>query len=139
MHNPVTLCRVRSSLVVPFAAITLQGSRFKPRPGQKSETRFLLHVHPCSASGTTTSDTIAIPKPGNSPKRRVSEKGTTDGCRRISRKEETRMKFNDRRRRENGKTLRYGRRRQRRWTPTWAKAQDTRASPNSLETHLVRK
>ena len=28
----------------------------------------------------------------------------------------------------------------RRWTPTWAKAQDTRAcSPNSLETHLVRK
>jgi len=24
------------------------------------------------------------------------------------------------------------------WTPTEAKAQDTRASPNSLETHLVR-
>ena len=29
--------------------------------------------------------------------------------------------------------------RERRWTPTRAKAQDTRASPNSLETHLVRK
>ena len=29
--------------------------------------------------------------------------------------------------------------RERQWTPTRAKAQDTRASPNSLETHLVRK
>jgi len=37
------------------------------------------------------------------------------------------------------KTSRYGRRRVGRWTPTWAKAQDTRASLNSLETHLVRK
>jgi len=27
----------------------------------------------------------------------------------------------------------------RRWTPTRAKAQDTKANPNSLETHLVRK
>jgi len=26
-----------------------------------------------------------------------------------------------------------------RWTPTWAEAQDTGACPNSLETHLVRK
>src|SRR6218665_4099045 len=33
----------------------------------------------------------------------------------------------------------YGRRREGRWTPTRAKAQDTRANPNSLETHLVRK
>src|SRR6218665_644568 len=32
-----------------------------------------------------------------------------------------------------------GRRRERRWTPTRSKAQDTRASPNTLETHLVRK
>ena len=50
-----------------------------------------------------------------------------------------RMKSNGRWRRVNGKTPRYGRRRERRWTPTRAKAQDTRASPNSLEAHLVRK
>jgi len=56
-------------------------------------------------------------------------------------KEETRMKSNGRWRTVNGKTPRYGRRRERRWTPTRAKAQDTitRASPNSLETHLARK
>src|SRR6218665_645201 len=57
------------SLVVTFAAIKLQGPRFKPRPRQKFETRFLLHVHPCSASGTTTLCTNASPKSGNSPKR----------------------------------------------------------------------
>src|SRR6218665_3400899 len=33
----------------------------------------------------------------------------------------------------------YGKRRQGRWTPIRAKAQDTRANPNSWETHLVRK
>src|SRR6218665_2637927 len=33
----------------------------------------------------------------------------------------------------------YGRRREGRWTPIWAKAQDTRANPNSWETYLVRK
>src|SRR6218665_2957715 len=33
----------------------------------------------------------------------------------------------------------YGRRRERRWTPIRAKAQDTRANLNSWETHLVRK
>src|SRR6218665_911641 len=33
----------------------------------------------------------------------------------------------------------YGRRREGRWTPIRAKAQDTRANPNSSETHLVRK
>ena len=33
----------------------------------------------------------------------------------------------------------YGRRREGRWTPIWAKAQDTRANPNSWETHLVGK
>jgi len=37
------------------------------------------------------------------------------------------------------KTSRYGRRREIRWTPTRTKGQDTRASPNSLDTHLVRK
>src|SRR6218665_2464083 len=33
----------------------------------------------------------------------------------------------------------YGKRREGRWTPIRAKAQDTRASPNSWETRLVRK
>src|SRR6218665_827772 len=33
----------------------------------------------------------------------------------------------------------YGRRREGRWTPIRAKAQDTRANPSSWETHLVRK
>src|SRR6218665_731517 len=33
----------------------------------------------------------------------------------------------------------YGRRREGRWTPIGGKAQDTRANPNSWETHLVRK
>src|SRR6218665_3247819 len=33
----------------------------------------------------------------------------------------------------------YGRRRVGRWTPIRAKAQDTRANPNSWGTHLVRK
>src|SRR6218665_2839268 len=33
----------------------------------------------------------------------------------------------------------YGKRREGQWTPIRAKAQDTRANPNSWETHLVRK
>src|SRR6218665_3718425 len=33
----------------------------------------------------------------------------------------------------------YGKRREGRWTPIGTKAQDTRANPNSWETHLVRK
>ena len=33
----------------------------------------------------------------------------------------------------------YGRQREGRWTTIRAKAQDTRANPNSWETHLVRK
>src|SRR6218665_3263502 len=35
--------------------------------------------------------------------------------------------------------IKYGRRREGRWTPIRAKAQDTRANPNSSETHLVMK
>ena len=35
--------------------------------------------------------------------------------------------------------IKYGRRREGRWTPIRAKAQDTSANPNSWETHLVRK
>src|SRR6218665_120302 len=35
--------------------------------------------------------------------------------------------------------IKFGKRREGRWTPIRAKAQDTRANPNSWETHLVRK
>src|SRR6218665_3091149 len=35
--------------------------------------------------------------------------------------------------------IKYGRRREGRWTPIRAKAQDTRANPNSWKTHLVTK
>ena len=64
-------------------------------------------------------------------------KGRPNGWRYVGRKEETRLKSNGRQQRmENTK---YGRRREGRWTPIWAKAQDTRANPNSWETHLVRK
>jgi len=55
----------------------------------------------------------------------------------VGRKEETRLKSNGRyERMENTK---YGRRREGRWTPIRAKAQDTRVNPKSWETHLVRK
>src|SRR6218665_180556 len=61
-----------SSLVITFAAIKLQdptcACRFKPRPLQKFETRFLLLARICSASGTTTSGPSASSKPGNSSK-----------------------------------------------------------------------
>src|SRR6218665_1229622 len=40
--------------------------------------------------------------------------------------------------RANGNT-KYGKRREGRWTPIRPKARDTRANPNSWETHLVRK
>src|SRR6218665_1946226 len=40
---------------------------------------------------------------------------------------------------ERMKNTKYGRRREGRWTPIRAKVQDTRANPNSWETHLVRK
>src|SRR6218665_1333417 len=64
-------------------------------------------------------------------------KGRPNGWRYDGRKEETRLKSNGRyERMENTK---YGRRREGRWTPTRAKAQGTRANPNSWETHLVRK
>src|SRR6218665_3467586 len=46
------------------------------------------------------------------------------------------MKSNGRGRRVN-RNHRYGKRREGRWTPTRAKAQDTRASPYSLDTHLL--
>src|SRR6218665_3646004 len=60
---------VRDSLVATSAAARCQGSQVLPQPGQKSGSSFLLHVHRCSACGTTTSGTRASPKPGNSPKK----------------------------------------------------------------------
>jgi len=92
------------SLVVTFAAIKLQGPRLKPRPGQKFETKFLLQTHQCSASETTTSGTV-YQSPSQAWKLtwKVSKWRSTDGCRYISREEETRMKFNGRWRRMNGK------------------------------------
>src|SRR6218665_1195819 len=64
-------------------------------------------------------------------------KGRPNVWRYVGRKEETRLKSNGRyERMENTK---YGRRREGRWTPIRAKAQDTRVNPKSWETHLVRK
>src|SRR6218665_1621055 len=80
---------------------------------------------------------VPVPVPSlESHLKSKSAKGRPNGCRYVGRKEETLMKSNGRGR-VNGKTPRYGRRRERRWTPTRAKAQDI--SPNSLETHPVRK
>src|SRR6218665_3293619 len=50
-------------------------SEVLPRPGQKFGLSFMLHLHRCSTSGTTTSGTKASPKPGNSPKKRVDRMG----------------------------------------------------------------
>src|SRR6218665_933522 len=104
-------------------------SEVLPRPGQKFGSSFLPHAHCCSASGTTASGTRASPKPGN--------KGRPNGWRYVGRKEETRLKSNGRK--ERMKNTKKGKRREGRWTPIRAKAQDTRANPNSWETHLVRK
>ena len=38
---------------VMFRAIRLRGPGFKPRPGQKSEMRFLLHSHPSGGEGVS--------------------------------------------------------------------------------------
>src|SRR6218665_1622035 len=67
--------------------------------------------------------------------KREKVKGRPNGWRYVGRKEETRLKSNGRKM-EN---IKYGKRREGRWTPIRAKAQDTRANPNSWETHLVRK
>ena len=109
------------------------------RPGQKFGSSFLLHAHRCSASVTTTSGTraMASPKPGNSPKKWVSEVyldrmgGDTSAVKKKHdwnpMADKSEWKTSSRKRREG------------RWTPIRAKAQDTRANPNSWETHLVRK
>ena len=53
----IGVCRSR---VVMFAAIRLWGPRFKPRPGQKFETRFLLHSHPGGGEGVSPMQGEAI-------------------------------------------------------------------------------
>src|SRR6218665_2662588 len=50
-----------------------------------------------------------------------------------------RNKIDIRWQKERMENIKYGRRREGRWTPIRAKAQDTRANPKSWETHLVRK
>ena len=62
---------VCDSLVVMFATARCQGPRFSPA---RAEIWIEISapcavVHPCSASRSTTSDTRASPKPGNSPKK----------------------------------------------------------------------
>ena len=44
---------MRRSRVVTFAAIRLRGPEFKPRPGQKFETRLMLHSHPTGGDGVS--------------------------------------------------------------------------------------
>src|SRR6218665_1555407 len=46
--------------MVTFAATRLRGSGFKPRPGQKFETRFLLHSHPSGGEGVSSVQGEAI-------------------------------------------------------------------------------
>src|SRR6218665_1377107 len=52
--------RVRRSQMVTFAAIRLRGPGFKPRPGQKFETGFLLHSHPSSGEDVSPMQGEAI-------------------------------------------------------------------------------
>ena len=111
--------------------------RFKHRPGQKFGSRFLLNVHPCKTSGTTRSGTRVNPKTGNSSKKKVKAQPT--GCRYVDCKEETRMKSNGRVKSEWKNIEIWKAKGKRRWTPTRAVTQDLRASPNSQETHPVRK
>jgi len=49
----ITQLDVRRSQLVTFAAIRLQGPGFKPPPGPKFETRFLLHSHPSGGKGVS--------------------------------------------------------------------------------------
>ena len=114
----------------------LRGPRFKPRPRQ-----FCFIRTPCSASETTTSGTKASPihaweltigkwmvnrmdvdRPTSVVKKK--HKWNPMAC------EKWMEKHLDMEGRRKGK---------RQWTTTRAVAQDTRASPNSQETHLVRK
>jgi len=81
-----------------------------------------------SASEATTSGMRASPKPGNSPKK---VKGRSNGWRYIGVYRRNTIEI-------QWQVRTNGRRREGRWTPIRAKAQDTRANPISWKTHLVR-
>src|SRR6218665_523999 len=54
-------------VVATFATINLRGPRFKPRPGQKFETRFQLHAHPMLHLWDQNIEYQSQSKPGNPP------------------------------------------------------------------------
>src|SRR6218665_2506295 len=111
-------------------------SEVLPRPGQKFGSIFLLHAHRCPPLGPQH----RVPEPVPSLETRLKSKyvkGRPNWWRYVGRKEETRLKSNGRY--EQMEKTKYGKRREGRWTPIRAKAQDTRANPSSWETHLVRK
>ena len=54
---------VFGSLVVMFAAIRLPGPRFKPRPGQKFGSRFMLPAHPKTSSEEPKIVPVLVPIP----------------------------------------------------------------------------
>src|SRR6218665_59438 len=80
------------SLAVTFAAIRLRGPRFKPRPGKTFETRFVFYAHPMLR---LWDHNIGHQSQFEAWKLTIS-KGRLNGCRYVGRKEETRMKSNDR-------------------------------------------
>src|SRR6218665_2559548 len=58
---------VRRSPVVTFAAIILQGPRFKPRPGQTFEMRFLHHACAPHTPPRGPQHEVPEPVPRNAP------------------------------------------------------------------------
>src|SRR6218665_62812 len=65
----------------------VRGPRFKPQPGQKFGTRFMLHVHPYSAyiGPQVTGYTRTSSKPGTDLRR--GREGQAKGCRYLGHKE----------------------------------------------------
>ena len=62
------------SLVVTFATIRLPGPRFKPRPGKKFGSRFLLLTHPETSPQEPKMVSVPIPSPD-------TKRGLVVGCR----------------------------------------------------------
>src|SRR6218665_3248691 len=111
---------LRGILVATLAATIDAKVRGSTSARQKFGLRFRLHAHLVPPLGPQH----RVPEPVPSLETHLKSeqvKGRPNGCRYIGCKEETRLKSNGR---VNGKTPRYGRR----WTPTRAGAQDTRAS-----------
>jgi len=88
----------------------VRGLRFKPQPGQKSGSKFLLHVHPYSASGTTSySEYQSQSQDWKSPI--VRKRGSSKGCRYFGCKEKHErnpIAQEQNRRPENAKTWETG-------------------------------